>query len=56
VTNLRHAVAHFNIEPVPKSSDVHSFRFTNDRKFDATITLVEMRDFVEKLADYLDKH
>ena len=54
--NLRHSVAHFKLKPVPRTSDVHSFEFSNRDGFNATISLKELRVFVEKLADYLDKH
>lgn len=55
VVNLRHAVAHFSIEPVPASSDVHSFRYTNDSGLEAVVSLKEMRAFVNALAQHLDK-
>lgn len=56
VINLRHSVAHFRLKPVPRTSDVHSFEFSNRDGFKATISLKELRVFVDKLADYLDKH
>ncbi|MHC4117160.1 MAG: HEPN family nuclease [Planctomycetota bacterium] len=56
VVNLRHSVAHFKLKPVPRTSDVHSFEFSNRDGLKATISLKELRVFVDKLADYLDKH
>ena len=53
VINLRHSVAHFNLKPVPRTRDVHSFEFSNRDGFKATISLKELRVFVDKLADYL---
>lgn len=55
VVNLRHAVAHFNIEPIPATSDVHSFRYTNDSGLEAIVSLEEMRAFVRTLAAHLDR-
>jgi hypothetical protein len=55
VINLRHAVAHFNIEPIPASSHVHSFRYTNESGLEAVVSLQEMRAFVRALAMHLDK-
>lgn len=55
VVNLRHAVAHFSIEPVPASSDVHSFKYTNDSGLEAVVTLKEMRVFVKALAEHLSQ-
>jgi hypothetical protein len=56
VINLRHSVAHFKLSPVPRTSDVHSFEFSNRDGFKATISLKELNVFVDKLADYLDNH
>lgn len=55
VVNLRHAVAHFSIEPVPASSLVRSFRYTNDSGLEAVVSLKEMRAFVQALARHLDQ-
>ena len=55
VHNLRNAVAHFNLKPVPRR-DVHSFSFTAGNGLKAIIKIDEMREFVEKLAAYLDAH
>lgn len=48
--NLRHAVAHFNISPMPTNDDVEAFRFTNERKLDAELPLDQLRMFAKKLA------
>ena len=56
VINLRHSVAHFKLEPVPRIGEVHSFEFSNRDGLNATISLKELGAFVIKLADYLDKH
>ena len=55
VVNLRHAVAHFSIEPIPASSDVHSFKYTNKSGLEAVVSLKEMRAFVKTLAQHLDR-
>lgn len=55
VHRLRNAVAHFRIEPIPRREEVHSFRFTDENGFCAIIKLNEMRDFIERLAEYLDR-
>jgi len=56
IINLRHSVAHFKLKPVPRTRDVHSFEFSNRDGLKATISLGELRDFVEKLADYLARN
>jgi hypothetical protein len=53
VTNLRHAVAHFNIRPIPATEEVHSFEYTNDTGLQAVISVLEMRIFVRALAKHL---
>lgn len=53
VFNLRHAVAHFNIKPVPLEGDVHAFEFKNDRNLDAVISVSELRKFVKRLSAHL---
>ncbi len=55
VTNLRHSVAHFRIKPIPAEGDVHSFEFKNDVGLHAEISLSEIRQFVERLSEYLAK-
>ena len=56
VHNLRNSVAHFRLKPIPQSSLVRAFEFTDNNGMKATITLQEMRDFVEKLASHLNTH
>ena len=56
VYNLRNSVAHFRLEPMPRTGEVKSFNFTTDSGFHAVIKLDEMRDFVGRLAAYLDNH
>jgi hypothetical protein len=55
VIDLRHSVAHFTFKPVHKNRIVKGFHFTNRAGFEATIDVAEMRDFVEKLAHYLEQ-
>ena len=55
VYNLRNSVAHFHLKPIPRTKEVCSFEFT-DNEFHAVIKIKELRDFVERLADHLDKH
>ena len=55
IYNLRNSVAHFRLKPIPATKEVHSFKFTDLDGFHAVIKLEEMRDFVERLADHLDK-
>lgn len=56
VHNLRNAVAHCNLTPVPRTAEVHSFTFTADNGMEAVIRLDEMGVFVERLATHLDAH
>ena len=53
VANLRHAVAHFRIQPVPKEGDVVAFEFKNNRCLHAVIPISELRDFVRRLSAHL---
>ncbi|WP_048441058.1 HEPN family nuclease [Caenimonas sp. SL110] len=53
VANLRHSVAHFRIQPVPKEGEVNAFEFRNDRGLNAVISLSELREFVKKLSAHL---
>jgi hypothetical protein len=53
VFNLRHAVAHFRIRPVPKDGDVRAFEFTNKRGLHAEISIAELRVFVNRLSEHL---
>ena len=55
VVNLRNAVAHFKIEPIPATSAVHSFKYTNDSGLEAIVSLEEMRKFVRTLATHLEQ-
>lgn len=56
VFNMRHAVAHFNIKPIPSKGDVQGFRFTNERGLNAEISTTELREFVKRLSDHLKNH
>ena len=60
VYNLRNSVAHFDLKPIPRTGEVHSFKFVDHRNnksgFLAVIKLSEMRVFVAKLAQYLENH
>jgi hypothetical protein len=53
VFNMRHAVAHFNIKPMPSDGDVKAFEFKNDRGLNAVISITELREFVKRLSDHL---
>lgn len=53
VANLRHSVAHFRIQPVPKDGDVVAFEFRNDRGLHAVVSISELRDFVRQLSAHL---
>jgi hypothetical protein len=55
VYSLRNTIAHFRIKPVPATEEVHSFEFIDLDGFHAVIKLEEIRDFVERLSDHLDK-
>jgi len=54
VYNLRNAVAHFRFSPLHANRVVKGFAFTDKSGFDATIEIDEMREFVERLAKYLE--
>jgi len=56
VYNLRNSVAHFRLEPIPRTGEVHSFDFATDSGFHAVIKLDDMRNFINKLAGHLDRH
>lgn len=56
VYNLRNSVAHFRLEPIPRTEEVHSFKFTDESGLEAIIKIDEMRTFVRKLAEHLDRH
>lgn len=53
VFNLRHSVAHFKIQPVPKDGEVLAFEFRNDRGLHAVVPIGELRDFVKRLSAHL---
>jgi hypothetical protein len=53
VFNLRHAVAHFRIKPVPDHGEVQSFEFRNDRELHAVVSIDELREFVKRLSAHL---
>ncbi|HVR55166.1 MAG TPA: HEPN family nuclease [Pseudorhodoferax sp.] len=53
VFNMRHAVAHFKIKPIPSTGEVHAFEFTNDRGLRAEVSLAELREFVKRLSAHL---
>lgn len=53
VWRLRNAVAHFQFKPVPDRGEVKAFNFTDRSGFDATISLAELRLFVERLASHI---
>lgn len=55
VTNLRHAVAHFQIKPVPATGEVTAFEYTNESGLHAVITIAEMRELVRRLSAHLAK-
>lgn len=53
VTNLRHAVAHFNIKPIPATEEVQHFEYTNESGLHAKLSIAEMRSFVKSLSTHL---
>lgn len=54
IVNLRHSIAHFNVKPVPKSGEVHSFEFKNDISgFHAIIPLMQIRKLLENLSEHV---
>jgi len=53
VFNMRHAVAHFRIKPIPSKGEVQAFEFTNDRGLRAEVPLAELREFVKRLSAHL---
>jgi hypothetical protein len=55
VTSLRHAVAHFNVRPFPDHGEVRGFVYTNGIGLHARISLSEMREFVTRLAEHLER-
>jgi hypothetical protein len=55
VTNMRHAIAHFNVKPVPPTSAVKYLEYTNESGLKARVDVHEMRAFVSRLAEHLSK-
>jgi len=55
VYNLRNAVAHFSFLPIHENRVVKGFKFTDSSGFEAIIDVAEVREFVEILADYLER-
>ncbi len=53
VFNMRHAVAHFNIKPMPHVGEVEAFEFKNERGLHAVISIKELRVFVKRLSVHL---
>jgi hypothetical protein len=55
VHNLRNAVAHFRFSPRHKNRRVIGFSFSDLNGFEATIDVAQMRAFVEKLAEHVER-
>lgn len=55
VHNLRNAVSHFRFTPEHEGGVITGFSFNDMNGFDASIDLNEMRVFVEKLAEHLER-
>ncbi|MCH8152853.1 MAG: hypothetical protein IH830_10845 [Planctomycetes bacterium] len=56
VWNLRNAVAHFGVTPLHQRGECIGFEFRDDMAgFTAEISLGELRQFVEKLAEHLER-
>ena len=53
VCRLRNSVAHFRFKPVPEDGEVTAFNFKDLSGFEATISLTELRIFVERLAAHI---
>lgn len=53
VWRLRNAVAHFHFNPVPEDGEVTAFNFWDKNGFKATVTVEELRTFVEQLASHI---
>ena len=54
VRRMRNAVAHFRIEPYPKTGQVQGFSFKDKNGFNAEISLDELQQFVIKLSGHLE--
>jgi HEPN pEK499 p136 len=55
VWSMRNAIAHFRLAPFGRSGHVAGFKLTDRNGFEADIELHEMRAFVEKLAEHLER-
>ncbi len=56
VWNLRNAVAHFGVTPLHQRGECIGFEFRDDKAgFTAEISVGELREFVEKLAEHLER-
>ncbi len=55
VHNLRNAVAHFRFHPFQRDGVVIGFEFKDRSGFDARIEVAQMRIFVERLAQHLER-
>jgi len=54
VADLRHAIAHFHVTPLPHQGQVQEFEFKNVRSgFAAVLTIGQLRTLVSKMADAL---
>ena len=54
VRRLRNAVAHFRIEPMHRDHQVYGYAFRDQSGFHAEVSLVEIKEFVIKLAKHLE--
>ena len=55
VWHLRNSVAHFRFRPIPENGEVRSFDFRDQSGFHATVSLTELKVFVERLAKHLEE-
>ena len=55
VWSLRNSVAHFRFAPIHTNKLVSGFQFHDLSGFNAKIEINEMKEFVEKLASYLEE-
>lgn len=53
IRRMRNAVAHFQVAPFSKNSEVAGFTFKDRNGFHAEITLSELKKFVIKLSEHL---
>ena len=54
VRRLRNAVAHFKIDPFPAQGEVQGFDFRDRNGFHASLSLLEIKQFVIKLSQHLE--